>query len=89
VAGRAKAVARSRQEYDAMINDMLRQLGKQTAQRMTAGSALRQIATRLRPRDVNPNDQDNKNLVVTYYVIKTLLTRYGKPDSTDVRALLT
>ena len=88
VAGKATAVTRSRQQYDAMIDDMLRQLGKQTARSMTASSALRQIEGRLRPRDVNPNDPDNQRLVVTYYVIKTLLTRFSKPPSTDVRALL-
>jgi hypothetical protein len=88
VAGKARAVTRSQQQYDDMINDMLRQLGKQTARSMTASSALRQIEGRLRPRDVNPNDPDNQRLVVTYYVIKTLLTRFSKPPSTDVRALL-
>ena len=89
VAGRAKAVARSKQEYDDMINDMLRQLGKQDARKMQAKSALRQIATRLGQQRVNPSDPDNQRLVVTYYVIKTLLTRYTKPETTDVRALLT
>jgi hypothetical protein len=41
---------------------------------------------RLGGRDVDPNDPDNRNLVVIYYVIKNL--SQGKPSTTQVVDLL-
>ena len=82
-----KRVMRNPQQYNQMIDEMVSQI-KPGAQKMQAGSALRQIAARLGQQDVDPNDAGNRGLVVTYYVLKTLLSRLNKPSTTDVRALL-
>jgi hypothetical protein len=68
----------------AMINDMLMQLSKQASPRMQAGAALTAIERRLKPLNVDPKDQANKNLVITYYVIKNLLSQLNLPRTTNV-----
>jgi hypothetical protein len=78
------AVWSNPQELADMINDMLRQLSKQTSRTMQAGAALTAIRTRLNQSNVDPKDQANKNLVITFYVIKNLLSQHGVPATTNV-----
>ena len=85
---KAAAVWNSQQELEDMINDMLRQLSKQTTKKMQASAALNAIERRLKPLNVDPKDIDNLNLVITYYVLRNLLTRLNMPLSTDVVSLV-
>jgi hypothetical protein len=54
------AVWNSQPALAAMINDMLRQLSKQTSQRTQASAALTAIRTRLSQSNVDPKDEEKK-----------------------------
>lgn len=70
--------------YQALVDDLLRQI-RPGATKMAPATALTQIERRLMQKDVDPNDQDNRNLVIIYYIIKTLATQ---SPATDIRKLL-
>ena len=78
------AVWNSQQELNDMMQNMLRQLSRQTARTMQASAALSAIRTRLQRQNVDPRDPDNQRLVITYYVIKNLLTQLNLPATTNV-----
>ena len=73
------------ERFEELVVMMFAQLGR-TGGRMQVGAALKAMEKRLGTRNIDPNDADNRNLVVIFYVMKRLSE--GKPETTDVRRLL-
>jgi hypothetical protein len=78
------AVWNNPQELADMINDMRVQLSKQASRTLQAGAALTAIRNRFKPLDVDPKDKDNENLVITYYVIKNLVSQCNIPATQNL-----